>query len=108
MRGLEDTASRRPGHTGSHTPDALLLTCDEQAGTAPPTSNNLDLTITSTELSSSSVALVMYDDWSEQSQSTWNGQSGDFRWVWNSCCTDGMAMGPLPQAHSGHTSHPEP
>ena len=104
MRGLEDTASRRRGHTGSHALDAPLLTCDEQAGTAPPTNNNLDLTITSTGLGSSSVALVMYDDWSEESQSTWNGQSGDFRWVWNSCCTDGMAMGPLPQVTAAVTA----
>eukprot|EP00966_Prymnesium_polylepis_P051755 1198292-Prymnesium_polylepis.1 len=75
----------------------LVLVMDK-AGTSPPSNSDMTLDISSTGLESASVGFALYDDWSEQSASTWDGQTGRFSWNWNLCCTDGMALGPLPRS----------
>ena len=58
----------------------------------------VDLSINSTGLPpDGTVQIQLFDDWSERAKSSWDGQHGEFHWAWAFCCTDGVALGPLPQ-----------
>ena len=68
------------------------------AGSPQTVGGRLVMNVTSSGLAGSNAAIIRSD---EQHESTWNAAdgTGSLSWRWESCCGDGLVLGPMPTAN---------